>query len=175
MENGGIIRRIDELGRIVIPKEMRKSLRINVGDKMEICASLDGIVLKKRSGYESIMNIVKEVSKTLAFYTKADVIALGSSDVVYSAGERKNDYIGGAASGVLLGAISNRKEVVLHGDDLKRAFDNVECSRAYLVFQPIVVDGDSLGGLALLLDTFPSDLTRSYLKFVAELIEDSLK
>ena len=171
----GIVRRIDELGRIVIPKEMRKTLRINVGDEMEICASLDGIYLKKRSGFVSIMNIVKEVSKTLADYTDADVVALGSSEVVCSAGEKRGDYQGACASGALLKAITSRREVVLHDDDLKGAFENFVPSRDYLVFQPIVVGGDSIGGLALLVDRLPSDMLRAYLKFAAELIEDSLK
>ena len=171
----GIVRRIDELGRIVIPKEMRKSLRINVGDEMEICTSLGGILLKKHNGFESIMNIVKEVSKTLAEYTDADVIALGSSEVVCAAGEKRGEYQGVCASGALLKAISSRREVVLHDDDLKCAFENFVPNRDYLVFQPIVVGGDSLGGLALLLDRLPSDMVRAYLKFAAELIEDSLK
>ena len=42
----GIVRRIDELGRIVIPKEMRKTMRLQVGDEMEISANDEGLTLK---------------------------------------------------------------------------------------------------------------------------------
>lgn len=47
MKTTGIVRRIDELGRIVIPKEMRKNLRIKTGDNLEIMVNDDTIVLKK--------------------------------------------------------------------------------------------------------------------------------
>ena len=43
----GIVRRIDELGRIVIPKEMRKTMRLQVGDEMEISANDEGLTLKR--------------------------------------------------------------------------------------------------------------------------------
>ena len=54
MKTTGIIRRIDDLGRIVIPKELRKSLRIKNGDSLEIFVNQDDIVLKKYSPTESI-------------------------------------------------------------------------------------------------------------------------
>ena len=49
MQDRGIVRRIDELGRLVIPKELRKTLRIREGDPLEIYASKDELVLKKYS------------------------------------------------------------------------------------------------------------------------------
>lgn len=50
----GIIRRIDDLGRIVIPKEMRRKLKINEGDPLEICIIDDGILLKPYNGAHEI-------------------------------------------------------------------------------------------------------------------------
>lgn len=47
MKTTGVIRRIDELGRIVIPKEIRKNLRIKNGDSLEIFLESDNIILKK--------------------------------------------------------------------------------------------------------------------------------
>ena len=49
MKTTGIIRRIDELGRIVIPKELRKNLKIGNGDSLEILIDGEDIVLKKYS------------------------------------------------------------------------------------------------------------------------------
>ena len=54
MKTTGIIRRIDDLGRIVIPKELRRNLRIQNGDSLEIFVDLNSIVLKKYSPMESI-------------------------------------------------------------------------------------------------------------------------
>lgn len=47
MKNTGIVRRVDELGRIVLPKELRRTLGIQDGDPMEICVDGDSVVLKK--------------------------------------------------------------------------------------------------------------------------------
>ena len=49
MKTTGIIRRIDDLGRIVIPKELRKTLRIKTGESLEIFVEGDDIILKKYS------------------------------------------------------------------------------------------------------------------------------
>ena len=57
MKTTGIVRRIDELGRIVIPKEMRKNLRIKTGDNLEIMVNDDTIVLKKFSEIENLETI----------------------------------------------------------------------------------------------------------------------
>ena len=54
MKTTGIIRRIDDLGRIVIPKELRRSLRIKNGDTLEVFVDNDNIILKKYSPMESI-------------------------------------------------------------------------------------------------------------------------
>ena len=57
MKTTGIIRRIDELGRIVIPKEIRKNLRIKNGESLEIYLENDSIILKKYSQIESLKNV----------------------------------------------------------------------------------------------------------------------
>ena len=57
MKTTGVIRRIDELGRIVIPKEIRKNLRIKNGDSLEIFLESDNIILKKYSQLETIENV----------------------------------------------------------------------------------------------------------------------
>ena len=57
MKTTGVIRRIDELGRIVIPKEIRKSLRIKNGESLEVYLDGDSIILKKFSQIESLESI----------------------------------------------------------------------------------------------------------------------
>ena len=58
MSTTGIIRRIDELGRIVIPKEIRKNLRIKNGDNLEILVEGEDITLRKYSQIENLENMV---------------------------------------------------------------------------------------------------------------------
>ena len=54
MKETGIVRRIDELGRVVIPKEIRKTLRIKEGDPLEIFTDRDELMMKKYSPVQSM-------------------------------------------------------------------------------------------------------------------------
>ena len=76
MTSGGIVRRIDELGRIVIPKELRKTMRLKVGDEMEILSTSEGLTLKKFNAYDGFKNLASSVAKSLAglldFHHKRD-------------------------------------------------------------------------------------------------------
>ena len=174
MEGRGIVRRIDELGRIVIPKELRRTMRLNVGDEMEIVSLGDSISIKKFSRYDDMMKSTTSIAKLLAESTNSDVVVLNSTSVVLAVGEQKKQFKDQNADGELLRAIKTRTATILHGDDLKHVFENVECDCCYLVFEPIAINGDSFGGMAMLLKTLPSDVSRAYLKFCTELIAASL-
>ena len=67
MKNTGVVRKIDELGRIVIPKEIRKTLNIGTGEDLQIFVENDSIVLKKYikmlSLKEKSCQLIKEISK----------------------------------------------------------------------------------------------------------------
>ena len=69
MKTTGIIRRIDDLGRIVIPKELRKSLRIKNGDSLEIFVDQEDIILKKYSPIESIEEAAIKYVEGCLLYT----------------------------------------------------------------------------------------------------------
>ena len=62
MRDTGIVRRIDELGRVVIPKEIRKTLRIKESDPLEIFTDKDSLVIKKYSPISSIGEFAKIVA-----------------------------------------------------------------------------------------------------------------
>ena len=67
MRPTGIVRRIDELGRIVVPKELRRSLRIHEGDSVEIFVDPDGsIVLKKYSAVGQLREMAADMAEALA-------------------------------------------------------------------------------------------------------------
>ena len=59
MKTTGVVRRIDDLGRIVIPKEIRKSLRIKDGESLEICLDSDNIVLKNYAELNNLGDFYK--------------------------------------------------------------------------------------------------------------------
>ena len=92
MRATGIVRRIDELGRVVIPKEIRRTLRIREGDPLEIYTDHDGeVVLKKYSPIGEIASVAKDYTDAL-LRTLGHVAIITDRDVVVSAsGSPKNE------------------------------------------------------------------------------------
>lgn len=72
MRPTGIIRRIDDLGRVVIPKEIRKAIRIIDGDALEIFLDENGVYFKKYSVANNIAETLKEMANDLYFDVKSD-------------------------------------------------------------------------------------------------------
>jgi AbrB family looped-hinge helix DNA binding protein len=80
MQKNGISRRIDELGRITIPKEMRKNLDIKDGDMLNIGLGADGIVLSKHTAKEKLshaMDLLRECSESSEEFDPATVREMG--------------------------------------------------------------------------------------------------
>jgi AbrB family transcriptional regulator (stage V sporulation protein T) len=170
----GIVRRIDELGRIVIPKELRRTMRLNEGDEMEITAHGDNIMLRKFSSFETIGAGATAIAKLLVESTGADVLFVNSSSVTMAEGKNKRKFSGAKLGSEFSEIIKSRKSSVLHGEDVRSILENVENSCCYAVTEPVVVGGDFAGALVLMLDTMPSDIARTYLHFSAELIAATL-
>lgn len=63
MKASGIVRRVDDLGRVVIPKEIRRTLRINEGCPMEIIPTQEGILLKKYYAEESLSDLISSINE----------------------------------------------------------------------------------------------------------------
>ena len=65
MKATGVVRRIDDLGRIVIPKEIRRSLKINDGDSLEIFVDTNEVILKKYSLLDDMVDLSKKLVNTV--------------------------------------------------------------------------------------------------------------
>lgn len=152
MKTTGIVRRIDSLGRIVIPKEMRNSLRIMENDMLEIAVQNESIVLKKISTFSDSMNYFDEVLKLISKLYDCDTFITDSSVIYYYEGKNKDKYIGKNMSEYLLKCLKNRNVVkesnvsCLHIiDDEKES--GLNCN--YLLI-PIIDSGDTYGILGFL-------------------------
>ncbi len=166
----GIVRRIDELGRIVIPKEMRKTMRLQVGDEMEILQNDEGLTLKKYSGFQSALPQCKAVVKALCETVQKDVLLINSSDVVAAEGANKKRYQNARLTDGFANRIRKRKEEILHGEELSGVFENLDVTENFLTIRPIVVGGDFLGALLVLSDDVLSQTDKAYLGFCAQLM-----
>lgn len=155
MRATGIVRRIDELGRVVIPKEIRRTLRIREGDPLEIYTDHDGeVVLKKYSPIGEIAAIAKDYTESL-YRTLGHVALISDRDaVVSSSGAAKREYVEKALSGEVDQILQNRQVVVLNQSAGAKMLpvtsdDRAESYTAQII-APILADGEIIGGLMLL-------------------------
>jgi AbrB family transcriptional regulator (stage V sporulation protein T) len=93
MKATGIVRRIDELGRIVIPKEIRRTLRIREGDPLEIYTDREGgIILKKYSPIGELAAFAQDFTESLSQTLGMTAVISDRDTVLAASGEHKRDY-----------------------------------------------------------------------------------
>ena len=99
MKATGIVRRIDELGRIVIPKEIRRTQRIRQGDSLEIFTAADGeVVFKKYSPLSGLGSLSKVYAEVLAKSLGRPVVVCDTHQIVAAAGPGRGELLGRAIS-----------------------------------------------------------------------------
>lgn len=153
MKATGIVRRIDDLGRIVIPKEIRRTMRIREGDPMEIFTSREGeILLKKYSPVGELGEFASAIAESMA-QTLGELVCITDRDyVIAAAGSGKKDYEGKLLDAQLQTAIDNRCNQVI--SDNKTAFikviQNDEKEYEGQAIATILSHGDSIGSVIIL-------------------------
>lgn len=172
MRATGIVRRIDELGRVVIPKEIRRTLRIREGDSLEIFTDHDGeVVLKKYSPIGEISAIAKDYTDSL-FRSLGHICCISDRDMVISiSGTSKRELLDKPLSREMENTMTNR--TVLHLNAAANAAmipitagDEASAYTAQIVV-PIIADGEVIGALMLLSHDVGVRMTETDLK-VAE-------
>lgn len=151
MKATGIVRRIDDLGRVVIPKEIRRTLRIREGDSLEIYTDREGeIILKKYSPIVELSELAKQYVDSLA-QTSGGIVAVTDRDhfiAVSSSG--KKELLQKPISKEMERVIANREKIL--SDDSKGYIPvaNEEKKYACQVICPIISEGDVMGSVILL-------------------------
>lgn len=150
----GIVRRIDDLGRVVVPKEIRRTLRIREGDPLEIFTDKDGeIILKKYSPIGELGSFAKQYAEALA-QTTGHIICIADKDqVIAVSGGAKKDYLEKQISKELETAISERETIVASAEEKKFIdilFDSNERDYTSEVITPIISEGDAIGAVVFL-------------------------
>ncbi|WP_326492627.1 stage V sporulation protein T [Alicyclobacillus dauci] len=151
MKATGIVRRIDDLGRVVIPKEIRRTLRIREGDPLEIFVDRDGeVILKKYSPIGELGDFAKEYADSLADST-GHIALIADRDVIIAvAGASKKEFLEKPVSEDIEQAMEDRKTIVntTPGDfSVVKDRDEHFSSR---VIAPINAAGDPIGAVILI-------------------------
>lgn len=151
MKATGIVRRIDDLGRVVIPKEIRRTLRIREGDPLEIFVDRDGeVILKKYSPIGELGDFAKEYAESLSEGTGHVTLISDRDNIIAVAGASKKEFLDKSVGSVLENCMENRKTVVEpSGGNAELIKDINEAFTSY-VAAPIITGGDPIGTVVLL-------------------------
>ena len=162
MKATGIVRRVDDLGRIVIPKEIRRTLRIREGDPLEIYTEKDGgVIFRKYSPMGDLQEFAAQMCEAIGSAT-GHIAAISDRDTIIAlSGAPKRELMDKPNSAELDKIMEQRKHYrYQEGDAVIRASENTE--KYHLgVAAPILSQGDLMGCVMLLLQENDKALTES--------------
>lgn len=152
MKATGIVRRIDDLGRIVIPKEIRRTLRIREADPLEIFTGRDGeVILKKYSPIGEMSAFAKQYAESLAQVSGYTALIADRDQIIAAAGRDRG--ASGKALGREMEELLEKREILmaLRGDKnfVEPAVAGTEECVSEAVC-PIICEGDVIGAVILL-------------------------
>lgn len=144
MKATGVIRRIDDLGRVVIPKEIRKNLRIKEGDNLEIFVSGENVILKKYSMMNKINDLASELTDAIYTFMKHSIFITDTDTIVAGSGPLKKNYLGKNISDFLVESIKRRDKMIENHFKELEILNNEEIICSY-VLNTILVNGEAVG------------------------------
>ncbi len=156
MKATGIVRRIDDLGRVVVPKEIRRTLRIREGEPLEIYVDKEGeIILKKYSPIADLGHFAKEYADSLNEGT-GHIACIADSDVIIAvAGTAKKEFLNKPIGPAVEQVMQSRQAVIINdpsstANSAILEGDEDEAKYSAEVLAPIIMEGDSIGTVILL-------------------------
>ena len=150
MKATGIVRRIDDLGRVVIPKEIRRTMRIREGDPLEIYTGGDGnVIFKKYSPIGELSQLAEDYAESMTSGTDLPVVICDKDNCVAAAGISKREVIERRVSGELEDLMKHRKPYIYAGVGVGFfPLEGVDKTAAVAV--PIISSGDIIGAVCLM-------------------------
>lgn len=152
MKATGIVRRIDDLGRVVIPKEIRRTLRIREGDPLEIFTEKDGeVIFKKYSPMGELSEFADQICESLGRNTGRIAAVADRDSIIALSGAPKRELVDKQNSRELEQIMEQRRPYRYTGGNRLRAAESVD--GYYLgVAAPILSEGDLMGCVMVLMD-----------------------
>lgn len=149
MKATGIVRRIDDLGRVVIPKEIRRTMRIREGDPLEIFTDRDGeVIFKKYSPVGELGTFASQYAETLAKVSGRGVCITDKDMVIAVSGGSKKELFERKISPEVEELIQQRSQHIQKHPEDKAVYilDDNDKYCASILF-PIISEGDSIGSV----------------------------
>ena len=162
MKNTGIIRKIDKLGRIVIPKEIRNSLRILDDDNLELLIDGENIVLKKFSYIKNIKNIAQTLLNSIKYTNEYNVIIYDSNSVI--ATTHKYKFLIGS-----LPTFDMLKYIPIYNSINKYENIDIEQNKQEIYIKPIISNGTFIANIIVISDE-KIDKEKSIINYISNFI-----
>jgi len=177
IKNGGVVRRVDELGRIVLPREMRKMLNIKEGTRLQIgIVEGDKFLLSKYMPMNNMRDYAPTAINAMQCVIEHDIIICDLEQVVCS---NKKKYLDKTIHGEAQDVLYKRDIVVRKCQDDSKMLQVVKefnLSPICQLFVPIIKDGDVFGGIIVVamedkcFDEGTIKVAKSYAKFLADIL-----
>ncbi|WWL80309.1 stage V sporulation protein T [Bacillus altitudinis] len=150
MKATGIVRRMDDLGRVVIPKEIRRTLRIREGDPLEIFVDRDGeVILKKYSPISELGDFAKEYADALFDSLGHSILICDRDTYIAVSGSSKKEYLNKSISDLLERTMDQRNSVLEDSKKEIQLVDGIDDDVSAYTIAPIVANGDPIGAVVL--------------------------
>ena len=151
MKATGIVRRIDELGRVVIPKEIRRTMKIREGDPLEIFTDHGGeLILKKYSPAKEITDFAEKLAVSVSESAGLPVIVTDRDTVIAVSGTAQKEYLNTAVSDKLEKIMEARIPVLLKDKSVVPVNDRDTGGYYAQAAAPILAGGDICGCVIVL-------------------------
>ena len=153
MKATGIVRRIDDLGRVVIPKEIRRTLRIRESDPLEIFTDREGqIILKKYSPLGELGNLAQIYAESLAQTAGVLVCITDTEQIIASAGVGRKEFMEQMITKNVREALLRRESYVASVGEKRyiKIIAEQDDSFQNQVISPVISEGDVIGSVILL-------------------------
>ena len=146
MKSTGITRRIDDLGRIVIPKEIRRNLKIKNNEILEIFIENENIILKKFSSLDDMNNVFERFISVLEDITLNSVLITNREKIIGTSKNKEYDYLNKDNSDMILKTIESKESLLSKGKI--NLINDKEIDTNYYI-KPIINNGDILGSVII--------------------------
>jgi len=174
LKSTGVVRRIDDLGRIVIPKEIRRSLRIREGDSLEIYSEgSEGITLKKYSQVENIEGFINQYVDAIYSTAKKEIIVTDKEKIIAAAGSFRKDVIGKRLD-IRLDEKMHRLTTQIFTKDSHLEITDTLIVKSNAILRPIAIYGDVVGSVIIICDNV-TDIEKMLVETSASFISKYLE
>ena len=172
MKATGIVRRIDDLGRVVIPKEIRRTMRIREGDPLEIFTGAGGeVIFKKYSPVGELSEFAESYAQAIIRCSSLPVLICDRDSCVAAAGVPKKDVLEKPICPDIEDFMEKRKEYISQENKKDLALEGAEFTVAFA--SPILTSGDLTGCVMLINDgdeKLPTDSDMNLVRVAAQFL-----